>query len=774
MMAVMSVAPPLPIAPDGSAVMVGEVVELAEVPGRGGEVFVRGELTFVWDAGDVAGRRLAAVQLTRTKAATAKDVAAAFGVDEESLRRWGLAFTAHGVAGLLPGRTGPKGPSKVHPDVVADIRARRGGGSTLAAIAAAVGVSITSVRRALVEPPVETETTTAAGQGGADAGAGGARGEGVTTTADLTTKDAVGAGGPGRGGDEPGLALLGVPVARWGERAAARAGMLQAAEPVFTPCARVPLAGLFLALPAVEATGLLTCANTVFGALPDGFYGLGTTLLEWVARTLVGQPRAEGATRVDPVDLGRVLGMDRAPEVKTVRRKLAHLAGRGKGADLLAAMAANLLAREAAQDQGCPFLLYVDGHVRAYHGARKVAKTHVARTRFPAPATLETWVSDGDGDPVLVVMATPGASLASELRRLAPQLRAAVGDERRVLVAFDRGGWSPALFKELHGAGFDVLTWRKGTAPDVPADAFTQVTHTTTDGTVHTWDLADTTVDLPLADAPGAPRFPMRQVTRLDTKKGRTRQVHVLTTRTDLAPGEVAYRIGMRWRQENHFRYARMRFDLDSHDSYAHTDADPGRLVPNPAKARTREAVNNARAHLDRVRAHTDADLVRLRSPRPGNDGVIITNSMLTEITEDLRAAESDLKHAQQVNKATPARLPLGQVNPGQQVLETETKLITHAVKIAAFRTMTALARDIRLNTTYARAGDEAHALARQVLTHTGDIHPDGNTLTIRLDPLPTARATRAAAELCEHLTATRTTYPGTEMIMVYEVKPRP
>jgi len=62
-------------------------------------------------------------------------------------------------------------------------------------------------------------------------------------------------------------------------------------------------------------------------------------------------------------------------------------------------------------------------------------------------------VSDAAGDPVLVVMAQPGASLAMELRRLLPELRKAVGDQRRVLVGFDRGGWSPALFAHMHDQG---------------------------------------------------------------------------------------------------------------------------------------------------------------------------------------------------------------------------------------------------------------------------------------------------------------------------------
>ena len=50
-------------------------------------------------------------------------------------------------------------------------------------------------------------------------------------------------------------------------------------------------------------------------------------------------------------------------------------------------------------------------------------KTHVARLKFPAPATMETWVTDQDGDPVFMVVAEPSDSLAGELRRLLPALR---------------------------------------------------------------------------------------------------------------------------------------------------------------------------------------------------------------------------------------------------------------------------------------------------------------------------------------------------------------
>jgi len=206
-----------------------------------------------------------------------------------------------------------------------------------------------------------------------------------------------------------------------------------------------------------------------------------------------------------------------------------------------------------------------------------------------------------------------------------------------------------------------------------------------------------------------------------------------------------------------------MHFDLDSHDAYATTDDDPTRLVPNPAKKK---------AH-SKVLAATDAALLEAVSP-PTGQSVLITNAEVDRLTADLRAAESNLDVAQHAHRAAPARLPLAQVNPGQQVLDIQTKLITHAIRIAAFNTATTIARAIRVNTGYARANHEAHALVRQALTGSGDIDPGDGTLTVRLDPLPTSRATAAIAQLREHLTATQTRYPGTNLTLRYEIKTHP
>ena len=415
MMAGMLTQLPLPLLPAGAA-EIAPGVGLVTGDDGGGLVSVHGLATFAWDAGDEAGRRLAAVQLVRLRAVSQAQAAAAFGVDPVTVWRWDQALAAGGVAGLVPSRRGPKGASKLTPQLAARIGELEAAGATLGEIAAAAGVSTFSVRNAL--------------------GRVAARGLGAAAGA------AAGSASLVAGDDEqrPGAAVpvLPDPVPRDGERALARWGLLgEGAEPVFTAGARYPLAGLLLALPALEATGLLEAARQVYGRLKDGYYGLAATLLTLVFLALAGEPRAEGATRVPPAALGRVLGLDRAPEVKTIRRKLAELAAAGKAADLIMTLAR----RHAAARPDTLGFLYVDGHARVYHGTRTVQKTHVARLKFPAPATMETWVTGQDGDPVFMVVAEPSDSLAGELRRLLPQLRQVVGEGRRVTVCFDRGGW---------------------------------------------------------------------------------------------------------------------------------------------------------------------------------------------------------------------------------------------------------------------------------------------------------------------------------------------
>src|ERR1700694_3900545 len=157
-MTVMTAQPPLPLIPTG-ATEIGAAAAMIE-DDDGGRVFVRGNLSFAWDAGDTAGRRFAAVSLMRIKAATQVQVAAAFDTSPLTVWRWAQALSAAGVSALVPHRKGPRRASKLTPEVIATIAVLREQGLSLRAIGERVAVSEASVRRALSDTDTETETET--------------------------------------------------------------------------------------------------------------------------------------------------------------------------------------------------------------------------------------------------------------------------------------------------------------------------------------------------------------------------------------------------------------------------------------------------------------------------------------------------------------------------------------------------------------------------------------------------------------------------------------
>ncbi len=749
----------LPFVP-GEARSVGPSAGLVEGP-DGGVVFVFGMATYTYAAGDEAGRRLAAVQLVTTRAALAAEVASAFGVNPGTVWRWKTAFIDQGVLGLVAERRGPRGPSKLTDEVRALIVELDAVGSTLASIAERCGVSTATVRVALGR---------VAQRGPEPAEGVAAEPESVDELTDVEDGHVV-----AKGGGDSDLVVLADPVPRTAERVWASFGLLDQAAVVITEGARLPQVGVLLSLPGLEVTGLLEVAEDTYGRMRNGFYGLRSVLLMGVFMALLREPRAEGATRLPPADLGRVLGLDRAPEVKTIRRKLTELASHGKGAALQAALGAHHV---TARPDAVGFL-YLDGHVRVYTGTRQIPKTHIARMRIAGPATEETWVADSDGDPVMVLTAAPSQSLAAELARLLPELRALVGDQRRCTIVFDRGGYSPAVFAEIIAAGFDILTYYKGTWMRSPLESFTTVNYTTPDGIPQTYELAERLIELPVparhsadTDAGQVSATPDTVGLRLIVRRSPDgHQTPILTNRIDLTAAEIAYKMASRWRQENYFKYAREHFALDALDSYAEGPDDMARLVPNPAKADALGQVAAAHAEVSAANAglaHA-IDTATIEAGKPGNGGRATVDAAADH---HLTAAQAHLAQAKQASREVPSHLPLAQVRPDSRLLETERKLLTHAIRMSAYNTESALARLLRPH--YSRGHDQARALLREAFTLTGGLEIVGDTLHVRLDPASAPSRSKALAALCVELTDTRTRYPGTDLTLAYSVKGHP
>jgi transposase len=123
------------------------------------------------------------------------------------------------------------------------------------------------------------------------------------------------------------------------DRQLAYLGLLDDAPPIFRDGSNVAGVGVLLALPCLIESGLLSIARKLYGGIGPAFYGLRTTLLTLMLMALLRIRRPEHLKERDPAAFGRLLGLDRAPEVKTLRRQLSRLAAHHQAHELGAQLA---------------------------------------------------------------------------------------------------------------------------------------------------------------------------------------------------------------------------------------------------------------------------------------------------------------------------------------------------------------------------------------------------------------------------------------------------
>jgi transposase len=676
------------------------------------------------------------------------DVARVFGCSVRTVRRNQRRFEEQGLAALGHGRGFPHGRSRLkhaRRRVVQELKAQ---GHSNCEIARRLGISEKAVRKTLRRLGWKADSQ-------------------VQVELPLVPLPAPDSRpGPGASSD-PKLSAFSEPVSeslpsfsldtdprdRRGDRLLARLGLLDDAAPLFGSSPSVPRAGVLLAVPALVMSRVFECAQQTYGSLGPAFFGLRTTLLTLLLMAHCRIKRPEGLKEHSPADLGRVLGVDRAPEVKTLRRRLARLAVCRRAAQFGQALAQQRIARRG---QALGFL-YIDGHVRVYHGHHRLPKAHVARMRLSMPATTDYWVNDTRGDPLFVITAEANAGLVKMLPGLLQEIRHLVGP-RRVTIVFDRGGFSPRLFQQILAAGFDLLTYRKGRSPRIPRHAFCP-RRTVVDGRTITYVLADQEVRLFRG------QLRLRQVTRLtDT----SHQTPILTSRRDLSAVLVAYRIFERWRQENFFKYLREEFALDALAEYAVVPDDPTREVPNPHWATLDAQLRQAYARLDRLQAEYGLEaFTNLEAQRRTMRGFKIAQGKLGQ---QIWAAWRRAQRLEARRNRVPRRVPVQSLTSEPVVkLAPEIQHLTNLIKMVAYQAESDLLRAVAPH--YRRVDDEGRTLIQSALASAADLEVTQSELRVTLAPLSSSHRTRAIAALCEELNPLNARFPGSSLRLRYAVR---
>jgi len=724
--------------------------------------------------------RLVAISLRQSKLATCEEICHAFGHSAATQGRWERQYRQHGIHGLESKKPSGRG-RELDKGQEAFVRRWFHAGYSNREMAKRLMVDEATVRRTLnrlrlarepaavasLLPPVEDQAAEVA-QAPSAALALATAIERSDSSATETPPLAAVVSAPSPPPcvadaaevQSPALFTLDRdPHDRSNDRALARLGLLEDASPLFADAACVPHAGALLAVPLLVDHGLIETFAKVYRSIGPAFYGLRTIVVTLFLGALLRIKRPEHWKEHGPKGLGAIIGLDRAPEVKTVRRKFTDLAAMGRGKQLMEELAR----RRVAADEDRVAFLYIDGHVREYHGKSPLFMAKKAQRQVVTPAVTDTWVHDAEGEPLLVVTSAVNAQLTQVLEPILADVRRLVGDQRRMTVIFDRGGFSPKLFARLIAAGFDVITYRKGKVNKMPAARFT-AKRQQIDGVWRKYTLCDRprvrVGALPAEKKKkgkkakrGKPYLWMREVRVL---RDDGRQTAILTNREDLSAVMVAWRMFNRWRQENYFKYAGEEFALDALLEYGVEDLPETTDRRNPQWLKLSRRLKAARAEVARLQSELGKEAtVNDEATRPTMRGFKIAHG---ELRQQLQKTETQIERLLEQRAKTPKRIPAGDL----KMLKTEKKLIADAIKMAAYQVETELLG--MLQDHFARAGEEGRTLLHAAFQTPARLEVAEGELRVTIGPQSSPHRTAALAALCAKLDAQSVAFPGTQL----------
>src|SRR6201993_5345739 len=223
-------------------------------------------------------------------------------------------------------------------------------------------------------------------------------------------------------------------------------------------------------------------------------------------------------------------------------------------------------------------VLYVDGHVRVYHGtAKRLPKHYVARERLCLSATADYWVNAMDGKPFFVVSQAVDPGMLQVLEHeIVPRLEKDVPCQptpeeldadpllHRFTVVFDREGYSPNFFLNMKERRIACLTYHKYPGDDWPEDEFFPTKVRLASGEETPIRLAERATLL-------GNQLLVREFRKL-SESGH--QAAVISTDFKSSAARLAPAMFARWSQENFFRYMRQSYNLDGLVDYG-TDLVP-------------------------------------------------------------------------------------------------------------------------------------------------------------------------------------------------------
>lgn len=584
------------------------------------------------------------------------------------------------------------------------------------------------------------------------------------------------------------------PLDRSLDRAMAKAGLIEDADPLFAPGERIDCLGFFMAIALLDRYPLLDIFEKFYGkALGPAFHGLRTTVMTILMMTLLRIKRPEHLRQYNPVNLGRVLGLDRIMEVKTMRRKLHTLAEENKGIELMEELGKARINKRPAPVGNELKILYIDGHVQCYHGTFKIGQTWSATRNRVVKGRTDTWLHLPEQTPLFYLESSFNEGLVSMIESNRDKIEHAMGS--KPVLVFDRECWDVDFLNELNKAGWKFITYRKGDSPDWPLADFAETeteigkrtyAHAPVDRAVQSYNLYQTETGNKGGETrklTGKVNF--REIRILSDDK--THQTAIVTNLEATRAGaeKVCAAIFSRWGdQENVFKYMIEEFGLDHLVEYNRNEGKgsesrraeehiPGAVDhPNPDyKKLTSEILKLAG---EQTRLLVRYGLVLEKEVTASEGGGEIDPKVLTGLIEKIKSAKDrgrlkNLTRELQEKRARRAGLERreGASSAGYKQLRSGVRQITNSIKMVAYDLENQLYR--MLAPHYMNHDKEGRKLIAAALRSKGSLRLKGGKIIVQLEAQSSPNRTAAINAICRELNHREAKYPGTDLVIEFD-----
>ena len=562
-------------------------------------------------------------------------------------------------------------------------------------------------------------------------------------------------------------AFMGVGAINEFDRLACSIGAAEAVDPCFSTCLDVPNGGILFAIPALLANGLIRHTDEHF-RLPKGYYGLCSIFLLIAFMLLARIKSIEGLRYCAPGEWGKLLGLDRIPEVKTIRQKISHLSKTGEVSQWSASLCQDWMSDNPEHASS----LYIDGHVRVYHGHQaNIPKHYVARQKLCLRACCDYWVNDMDGKPFFVISKDVDPGLLNVVEneivpRILTETPKQPSDEEleadsllhRLILIYDREGYSPDFMLRMKKLRIACLTYNKFPKEDWPYDEFRHEQVVLVSGDIIDMQIAERGVLFKNG-------LWVRETRRL-TDSGH--QTSIISTAYRLTVAAVARGMFARWSQENFFKYMREHYSLDRLVEYSVEDLPNDTRVVNPEYRKLDGQIRSATGKLNRTMAEFGAKTI---DGEIDSDRVEAYEKEKAKLQEKITLMKREIEDLKAKRKNIRKHIPIAElpIEDRFQRLGSKSKDFLDTIKMICYRAETAMVNAVR---EWMCREDDARSFIRALYRTEADIIPDeeNGILRIRLHHLTTRSADNIAKLLCIALNETMTFFPGTQLRLVYEM----